>query len=157
VGVAREMLPDAQIRVAPSSVLKDMSNIHHLQEALLHFANPASREAYFQLYDPAVVLHGYDGVEPGLESLKKFYQGIWGAFPDARVEVEDVVEAGDKLAVRFTMTGTHQGDFNGVAATGAPFRLPGMTILRFAGGCCVERWSVADFLSLMRQLGALRG
>lgn len=131
------------------------SNPQILERALADFADPASRSSYFDLYSPDIVLHGYDGVEPGLENVKRFYEGIWTAFPDARVEVEDLLEGGDKLVVRFTLTGTHGGPFNGIPATGKPIRLPGITILRFDGGKCVERWSVADFLKVLGQIGAL--
>lgn len=131
-----------------------MSNRQVIERALTCFADPARRESYFDLYSPDVVLHGYDGVEPGMESVKAFYAGIWAAFPDAQVLVEDTIEADDKCVLRFTMTGTHRGPFMGLPATGKPFRMAGITILRFEGGKCVERWSVADFLSLLMQLGA---
>ena len=49
----------------------------------------------------------------------------------------------------------HGGPFQGMPATGKPFTLPGITILRFADGGCCERWSQADFIGLLQQLGAL--
>jgi len=133
-----------------------MSNREILERALDAFADPARRHSYFDLYSEDVVLHGYDGVEPGRQSVRRFYAALWSASPDAAVRVEDIFECGDKLAVRFVMTGTHRGEFNGVPASGRPVSLPGITILRFADGKCVERWSVADFLKLMAQIGALR-
>ena len=133
----------------------ETNNIAVLERALNHFADPATREHYFDLYDPAVVLHGYAGVEPGLANVKQFYAGIWTAFPDARVNAEEVFTAGDRVVCRFVMTGTHQGPFNGIPATGKPIALAGITILRFVGGKCVERWSQADFLSVLGQIGAL--
>ena len=51
--------------------------------------------------------------------------------------------------------GTHDGSFPGVPATGRPVDVPGITILRFADGRCVERWAVADFLAVMIQIGAV--
>jgi steroid delta-isomerase-like uncharacterized protein len=135
----------------------ETQNVATLERALTHFADPAARERYFDLYDPAIVLHGYAGVEPGLANAKSFYAGIWSAFPDARVNIEDVFTAADKVVCRFVMTGTHQGNFNGIPATGKPIALSGISILRFANGKCVERWSQADFLGLLAQLGALPG
>lgn len=132
-----------------------MSHRAILERALSNFGNPATRQAYFDLYADNVVLQGYDGVAPGLENVKQFYAAIWSAFPDAAVELEDAFETGDRLACRFTMTGTHLGTFNGIPSTGKPIRLPGITILRFENGKCVERWSVADFLKLLGQIGAL--
>jgi steroid delta-isomerase-like uncharacterized protein len=124
-----------------------------VERALICFAEPSRRDAYFDLYAEDVVLHGYEGVEPGLDSVKRYYGGIWAVFPDARVHAEDMIEIDDKVALRFIMTGTHRGPFLGLNATGKSIRLPGMTILRFKGSKCVERWSVADSLSLLVQLG----
>jgi steroid delta-isomerase-like uncharacterized protein len=131
-----------------------MTHLEILERALERFADPARREEYFNLYSDDIVLHGYQGVDPGLAGVRQFYAVLWAAFPDARVRVEDVLEAGDKLAVRFVMTATHQGPFLGVPATGRAVQLPGITILRFAGDKCVERWSTADFLAVLAQIGA---
>jgi steroid delta-isomerase-like uncharacterized protein len=134
-----------------------MSNFRSvLEKSLTYFADPAQRDRYFELYSPDVILHGYAGVEPGLASVRKFYaEAIWAAFPDAAVRIEDVMEEGSKLTCRFVMTGTHQGDYLGVPATGKPIELPGITILRFnPEGQCVERWSCANFLAVLVQIGA---
>lgn len=132
-----------------------MTNTEILQRALACFADASRRDQYFDLYAPDVVLHGYEGVQPGLESVKNYYGGIWAAFPDARVEAEDIIETPDKLAVRFVMSGTHLGPLRRIAPTGRVISLRGITILRFAAGKCVERWSVTDSLSMLVQLGVL--
>lgn len=125
-----------------------------LENSLAAFPDPARRhDGYLAtLYAPSIVLHGYAGVEPGLASVTAFYDVLWSAFPDARVVLHDVVEEGDRLACRFTLTGTHHGEFMSVAPTGRAIAMDGITILRFAGGQCVERWSQADFPGLMAQL-----
>ncbi len=126
-----------------------------LTQALVCFGDPARRESYFDLYSDDIVLHGYQGVEPGLASVKAFYYSqIWAPFPDAAVLLEETLEVGDKLVVRFKMTGTHQGPFLGVPATGKAIVMPGITVLRFEAAKCVERWSCADFLGVLAQLGA---
>ena len=112
---------------------------------------------YLELYDPSVVLHGYQGVEPGLASVTAFYQAFWSAFPNSQLNLDDIISQGDQICVRFTLRATHRGPFNGLPATGKAISLPGITILRFANGKCVERWSQADFLGLLQQLGALPG
>jgi predicted ester cyclase len=123
--------------------------------ALDAFADPSRRAEYLTLYAPDAVLHGYQGVEPGFEGIRRFYEGIWLAFPDARVETHEMIGEGDFLAMRFTMHATHLGPFQDLPATGRPIALAGITLLRFAHGQCVERWSQADFLGLLVQLGAL--
>jgi predicted ester cyclase len=124
-----------------------------VEQALAAFSAPATRERYFDLYAPGIVLHGYDGVDPGIESVRRYYTAFWAAFPDARVEAEEILETEDKVIVRFLITGTHRGPILGLDATGKSIRVAGMTILRFEGQKCLERWSVTDSLALAAQLG----
>ena len=97
----------------------------------------------------------YIGVEPGLESIRQFYQGFLAAFPGCQLIFDDLFAVEDRLACRFVLQGTHGGPFQGLPATGKPIHIPGITILRFVDGKCVERWSQSDFLGLMQQLGML--
>lgn len=126
-----------------------------LLQAIENFGRLETREKYFDLYDDHAILRGYVGVEPGIESIKQFYAQFWTAFPDSKIEVEDLIEDDDKIVCRFVVNATHNGDFMGVPPTGKPVAVPGITILRFADGKCVERWSQADWLSVMMQIGAI--
>ncbi len=117
--------------------------------------NEGDLSGYLELYDADAVLHGYQGVEPGFEGIRRFYEAFWAAFPGSRITLEDVVSEGDEVACRFVLRATHEGEFNGIPATGKEISLPGITILRFADGKCVERWSQADFLGLLQQLGVV--
>ena len=130
-----------------------MSNREVIHRALECFADPAQRSRYFDLYAEDIVVHGYVGVDPGLESVKQYYETFWYAFPDSQVKAEEIVEQGDRVALRLLITGTHLGPFLGIAPTGRTVSFAGMTILRFRGGKCVERWSVTDAVSLLIQLG----
>jgi SnoaL-like polyketide cyclase len=84
-----------------------MSNREVFNRALDCFADPIRRPSYFDLYSEDVVLHGYAGVDPGLKSVKIYYEAFWSAFPDASVTAEDILEQGEKMAVRFLVSGTH--------------------------------------------------
>ena len=64
------------------------------------------------------------------------------------------VGGGDKLVTRWTIRGTHEGEFMGIAPTHKPFTLTGIVIDRFVDGKIVEEWEEADALGLMRQLDA---
>jgi hypothetical protein len=64
-----------------------MSNRESFSQAIQCFANPQKRNEYFRFYSGDIVLHGYQGVEPGLESVKRFYHAFRKVFPDARVIV----------------------------------------------------------------------
>jgi predicted ester cyclase len=117
--------------------------------------NEGDLAGYLQFYDEGVALHGYAGVEPGLANVRRFYEDFFRAFPASRLVFEDVFAAGDRVACRFVVEGVHGGPFLNLEPTGRKFSLPGITILRFRGGRCVERWSQADFLGLLAQLGAI--
>jgi predicted ester cyclase len=126
------------------------------QRAIACFNDPARREEYFELYDDDISLHGYtpEPLTPK-PALVAFYADVFSAFPDARVETDDMFAAGSKLAWRFRFAGTHEGEFMGAAPSGRSFEVPGMTILRFGDERCVERWAVTDLLGLMTQIGVI--
>jgi predicted ester cyclase len=125
--------------------------------AIARFNDPGRREDYFAtLYEDDVVLHGYTP-EPleGKPAVRAFYQAIFDAFPDCRVTTEQLLVEGEHLTWRFRFGGTHLGDFQGAPPSGRGFDISGITILRFGDRRCVERWSVADFLTMMMQIGAI--
>jgi predicted ester cyclase len=125
-----------------------------LQRAVRRW-NEGDLAGYLELYDAGAVLHGYEGVEPGLEAIRRFYEAFWVAFPGGQLSLDDVISEGDEVACRFTLRATHRGEFNGMPPTGRQVARTGITILRFTGGRCVERSSQADSLGLLRQLGAV--
>jgi len=77
-----------------------------------------------------------------------------GAFPDLRIDVDELVAEGDKVSVRLTARGTHEGVFQGIPATGRRVAWEGISMIRLEGDRIVERWFHVDNLGLMRQLGA---
>jgi steroid delta-isomerase-like uncharacterized protein len=80
------------------------------------------------------------------------------AFPDLAVTPQDLIAEDDRVAVRWTASGTHLGEaaeLNGAPATGRRFSVSGVDIFRFAGGKVAERWHVEDTFELRRQLGVL--
>jgi steroid delta-isomerase-like uncharacterized protein len=93
----------------------------------------------------------------GAEALKQVWKVLLRAYPDLHVEVEDLIEEGDKLVCRNTVTGTRQGDYLGVPPTGKSVTYNEIFIFRFAGGRIAETWGVADLVAQLRQLGVLPG
>lgn len=82
--------------------------------------------------------------------------GFLAAFPDFHATIEDMVAEGDKVVVRVTATGTHQGDFMGIPATGKPFKYQEIHIARIADGKMAEHWGVEDTLGMLQQLGVVQ-
>src|SRR5579884_4157706 len=106
------------------------------------------------LLSPALITHDMPpGAPSGKEGALLLFRQLFGAFPDLRFTVEDVIAQGDKLAVRLTAQGRHQGPFMGVPATGKPVVYKLVEVVRVSGGLIVERWGVADWMSLLVQLG----
>lgn len=96
------------------------------------------------------------GFPPTKEGVKQFFTAYIAAFPDLRMDVEDLIESGDKVVVRFSATGTNSGDFMGMPATGKSVEVQGIDIIRFGDdGKAAEHWGVFDALSMMQQLGVV--
>ena len=101
-------------------------------------------------HDPA------PGQAPGLEGVKQWFSSMHTAFPDFRMNVEDMIAEGDKVVTRVRLSGTHQGEFMGIDATGNRVTITGIDILRVnADGKIVEHWGNFDDLGMMQQLGVM--
>ncbi len=106
-----------------------------------------------KVYSDAFVNH--DPVLPPVTSrasLEAFIGVSRTAFPDFRIQIQDVIAAGDRVAVRRTVTATHEGPFAGIPATGKRVEWTGTTIYRIADGRIVEAWWSYDALALMLHL-----
>jgi len=91
----------------------------------------------------------------GAEALKDVFARLHRGFPDLHVTIEDLVEEGDKVVSRDTVTGTHRGEYMGIPATGKSVTYNEIFIARFAGSRIAETWGVVDVLSQMKQLGVI--
>jgi steroid delta-isomerase-like uncharacterized protein len=96
------------------------------------------------------------GLEPTKEGVKQFFRMYRAAFPDLRMEAQDILVSGDKVVARVRGTGTHQGEFMGMPATGKNVDVQLIDIIRFGDdGLAREHWGVFDALAMMQQLGAI--
>jgi len=94
-------------------------------------------------------------IAPGREGFKQVFAGFLSAFPDMAITIDDQVAEGDKVVARITASGTHQGDYMGMPATGKSFSIGAVDIFRFEGGKIVERWGHGDNIGMMQQLGVM--
>ena len=91
----------------------------------------------------------------GAEAVKGLFAAYRTGFPDFNVHVDERVAEGDRIVQAFTLTGTHRGEFMGIAATGRAIEVHGFVFSRFADGKIVEEWEVIDQLTFLEQLGVV--
>ncbi|WP_412068678.1 ester cyclase [Rubrivirga sp. IMCC43871] len=96
------------------------------------------------------------GDYPGTrEGLKAFFTDFRTAFPDLDIEVEHMNATDEYVSFRYTVTGTHRGEFKGHAPTGKTFSAPAMQMGRWENGRCVERWGTTNEAKILSDLGLI--
>ena len=108
-------------------------------------------DADFVCHDP----NSETGEIRGAETIKGEIEYFRQAVPDLYWRVEDQVVEGEKVTTRYTLGGTHQGEFFGVPGSGKRVEVSGINIDRFEGGKLVEEWASYDLLGGLRQIGAI--
>jgi steroid delta-isomerase-like uncharacterized protein len=91
----------------------------------------------------------------GPEGVKGVVAMFRSAIPDLRIVVEDMIAEGDKVAVRYTLEGTHEGELFGVPPTGQRLSIKSIAVERVSDGKIREHWRVTDSLDMMQQLGVI--
>ncbi len=108
------------------------------------------------LADDFVEREEIPGLPPTKDGVVQYFRIMLAAFPDMRMDVQDSFASGDKAVARLRISGTHQGEFMGIPATGKPVSVNLIDITRFGDdGLAREHWGVADMLGLMQQIGAI--
>ena len=94
----------------------------------------------------------------GKEHVIAFFEMQKAAFPDMAMTAEDLIDGGEKVVARVRFTGTHQGEFMGIPATGRAVDVPLIDIMGFGDdGLVHEHWGVLDAMAMMGQLGVIEG
>ena len=122
-----------------------------LVERTLKAFNARDLDDLSEIFAPDVMIHGAGG--QGLEGMKADLRGFVTSFPDARADLEDVVDMGDKVVFRDTCSGTNTGEFFGGPPTGRHIAFTEVTAYRIDGGKVVEAWYFHDEATMMRQMG----
>lgn len=108
-----------------------------------------------EVVSPRFTSHDWpEGGRTGPRAFREYYAVMRSAVPDVRYEVDDLIAESDRVVVRWTMHGTHEGDFGGIAATGRTIALKGIAIYRVNEGKLMERWVVSDLHGLLEEIGA---
>ena len=135
----------------------DAVNRHDLDAALTAYALDA-------------INHAAPGAPPGREGVRRVLAALFSLFPDFHQALEDVIAHEDKVVLRMTFSGTHQGQIppppgppdgsipsrlGGAPPSGKRFAVPVIYIHRLADGLIVERWAVRDDLGMLQQIGVI--
>ena len=131
-----------EVNLATQQRLGDAVNAGELEELRTIFADDVID------HDPA------PDQAPGPQGYIDFFTGLRASFPDAHLDVDQVVADEDRVAIAYRLSGTHTGEFDGVAGTGRRVEVRGMQIARFVDGKIVERWGSTDELGLLAQIDA---
>ena len=128
----------------------------NLQDLVLKYVRTWDARSEHSLVDevmaPDVVDHQPVGPPDGVGGVKRDIAIYHAAFPDLALTCEDYIVGEDRVAVRWSATGTHEGDGLGMPPTHRRVQLHGIDILRVAQGRVAERWGQFNGLEMMQQL-----
>jgi steroid delta-isomerase-like uncharacterized protein len=118
--------------------------------------NAGKLDDMFEAMSPEIVFYGATTGKPeGIDGAREWFTMLHNAFPDLRITVESMEADDDKVVIQQSFTGTHKGQFRGVAPTGRHVTVKSTDLIRFADGKHVEQWNNLDVLGLMQQIGAV--
>jgi steroid delta-isomerase-like uncharacterized protein len=117
--------------------------------------NTRDIDALDQVAAPGYLDHAaFPGQAPGLEGLKQRAVILFRAL-DPQWTIHDAIAEGDLVVLRWSLTGTHRGEFLGIPPTGQAVTLHGIDMYRLQDGKIAEHWNVVDMFSFCQQIGAL--
>jgi len=124
-------------------------------DRVLEMWNEANITIVDEVYAPEIVRHdcGVPKDIVGLENAKNHLENFFNAFPDLNITVDETIVAGNKMAQRWTMTGTNTGNMGDMPPTGKNIRFSGVSIVHMVNGKAVEIWDFYNVLDMMQQLG----
>jgi predicted ester cyclase len=117
--------------------------------------NEGKLELADELVAPEMVNNTAPGSPRGPEPVKRLVGMLRGAFPDHHIAIDDMIAEGDKVVMLNTYSGTHEGEFMGIAPTGKRFVQRQVHVMRFADGKAIEHWGLRDDLGQLQQLGVV--
>ncbi|MGZ5551176.1 MAG: ester cyclase [Nitrososphaeraceae archaeon] len=130
-------------------------NKNIMQRSVGEIFNKGNYDVVYEIYDENYIGYVPPNDIKGPEEMKQFITQFRNAFPDLKITIEDQIAEGDLVASRQTAAGTHEGDFQGIAATGKKMSITLTVICRFDNSKIVEAWSNMDSLGLLMQLGVI--
>lgn len=117
--------------------------------------NERDREAFVDLHTDDAVLHGFGQEFRGIEEIAANQFAFLEAFPDATLTPGEMIAEGETVAARWTVTGTHENEFQGIEPTGESIELSVIGMFQVEDEQVAEVWLSVDQLELMQQLGVV--
>ncbi|MGP0076519.1 MAG: ester cyclase [Bryobacteraceae bacterium] len=134
-----------------------MAEKENIELAKLQIAALNSRdlESYVSRFDESYVGHSETAPGPiqGRAGVRQNVENIFKAFPDLRLEVEQIIASGDSVVVRFVARGTHKGNFAGIAPTNKSIVLHACNVTDVSNGKVIRSRLYADNATLFQQIG----
>jgi steroid delta-isomerase-like uncharacterized protein len=139
--------------------MPSMSEQENIETAKKQIAalNARNIDEYLSRVDESYVGESESPLSPirGREGVRKSLEMLFAAFPDLRFEIEQILASGDFVVVRYNVTGTHKGNFAGIAATNKPVNFHSCSVVELRNGKAVRIRAYADNATLYQQLGVL--
>jgi C-1 hydroxylase len=117
--------------------------------------NKQSLASLDKLMAPDFVLHMHGQQTQGWAVGRQVVEDEIKAFPDFHVAIDDIIAEGDKVCVRLEETGTHKGEYHGLAPTGNRLSYAVAAIWRIVEGKITEGWIIYDIMEFLKQLGVI--
>ena len=134
-----------------------ITSLEHIKDftkdALEQIINEHRMDLIPEVVADTFVFRSIPGLPPGPMAFQMSIGMYHNAFPDIHVTIDDVIAEGDKVVVRQTFRGTHEGPMGNIAPTGKQVTFSGMFIFRIENEQFVEEWALLDGLGLQYQLG----
>jgi predicted ester cyclase len=135
-----------------TAVRSNTEIIREYTQRVFNAHNPDLASGYLT---PEVKWHGgLLGTVEGLGNVTAMLRGFIGALPDLHAAEEDMVAAGDTVAMRYVVEATHEGNLLGIAPTGRRVRWDAVDVYRLSDGMIVEEWAGDDLAAILYQVGA---
>jgi steroid delta-isomerase-like uncharacterized protein len=136
--------------------MSEQDNRRLIEEAYAAL-NRRDLDAHLKLLDNAYVWESDTFPAPvkGQEAIRQTFNEYFNAFPDMRIEIEQILATGDHVVVRYRSIGTHKGEFRGIAPTNRKVNINGCNVHEVRNGLCIRTFGYFDRLAMREQLGAV--
>ena len=158
--LAQQQQRQLPTRLATSSQQGQQSNLTEMNKSLIksfvqEVFNKHNLTALDKYYAPNVTLHNPMAGQ-GRQGFRQFLTLFFSAFPDIHATIEHIVAENHVVLVFLNWTGTHKGEFQGIAPTNKPINMRTADLFRINNNnTIVEHWDVVDTLNLLKQIGAV--